>query len=363
MSHPHKHNSILSRAVFRIALIALTASLCLASPLPPSRSGVTAQAVCGPMDVVFVVDDTGSMGPAINNVKAGLQPIINTIETASGGDYRLALVTFKDDITVRATFAANNAATNEPIIMGLFAGGGNGEPEASDEALNTVVNGLAATGRPQNVDFTPGFRPGALKLVILITDARPAGFDDDFTAGVDDVNAHARALEALGKGIKISAIFVSHSFANPPDATAQAVMQDYATTTGGEFLVANPDGTGTSDAINDIIANCGQGRCDIAFPQLVKAASGRSISFNVCNSGPPATVSVKPFFNGACFSIFPGGPQQVVIPSGGCYPFQLNANNCPQNSGRIASNSKVVIESDTCGTHIVDVEWVLRNRF
>src|SRR4029453_3042866 len=78
MSHPHKHNSILSRTLFRIALVALTASLCLPTPLPPSRSSVSAQAACGPMDVVFVVDDTGSMGPAINNVKAGLQPIINS---------------------------------------------------------------------------------------------------------------------------------------------------------------------------------------------------------------------------------------------------------------------------------------------
>jgi uncharacterized protein YegL len=113
------------------------------------------------MDVVFVVDDTGSMGPAINNVKAGLQPIINTIETASGGDYRLALVTFKDDITVRATFAANNAATNEPIIMGLFAGGGN-----ATEARRGAHSGerLLQQGALR-IRILP-WPPGALKLVI-----------------------------------------------------------------------------------------------------------------------------------------------------------------------------------------------------
>jgi len=41
----------------------------LASPAWAQRS-------CGCMDVVLVVDDTGSMGPAIANVKAGLASII-----------------------------------------------------------------------------------------------------------------------------------------------------------------------------------------------------------------------------------------------------------------------------------------------
>jgi hypothetical protein len=363
--YPNRISSQIKRLLFRVVLVAITASLCLADPLPAHRTAISAQApACGPMDVAFVVDDTGSMGSAINNVKAGLTPIINSIQTASGGDYRLALVTFKDNIKVRATFAPNNSATIEPLIMGLFAAGGDNEPEASDEALNTVVNALPAAGRPQDLDFLPDFRPGALKVVILITDAPPGGFDDAFTPGVDDLNAHARALEAQGKGIKISAIRVSHGFVDTFDATNEAVMQDYATTTGGQYLVANPDGTGVSDAINNIIETCGgQGACSLVFPQLVKAASGQSISFRICNSGPAATVSVRPFFNSACFSIFPGAPQRVVIPSGGCAVFQLNAINCPQNAGKLPGDSKIVIESDTCGSHIVDVEWVLRNRF
>lgn len=66
------------------------------SPTPPT---------CGPMDVAFVIDTTGSMGGAITSVKTELAGILTDIENASKvegfPDYRLALVTFKDDIPVQ----------------------------------------------------------------------------------------------------------------------------------------------------------------------------------------------------------------------------------------------------------------------
>ncbi|MGH2402405.1 MAG: hypothetical protein ACRDE6_06805, partial [Candidatus Limnocylindria bacterium] len=108
----------------------------------------------------------------------------------------------------------------------------------------------------QNGDFDGVFRAAAVKIVILVTDALPGGFDDTFTAGVDDVNAHARALEAAGAGILISAIYVP---TDGSDAAEAAIMMDYATTTGGAFIETNADGTGTANAIASIIENCGGG--------------------------------------------------------------------------------------------------------
>ncbi len=217
---------------------------------------------CGPMDVVFVIDTTGSMGGAIDNVKSELTGILGDIAETSGGDYRLALVTFKDDVTVVENFSEANASSIATNIDLLTASGGGDEPEASDEALNTVINGLAASDRlpyQQTGDFDQPFREDALKIIILVTDAHPGGFDSVFTPGkttpgTDEFNAHARALEAAAAGIKISAIEVPGGGGSIP-----TIMQDYATTTGGLYIVTQSNGTGTGNAIGDIIAACGTG--------------------------------------------------------------------------------------------------------
>ena len=70
--------------------------------------------------------------------------------------------------------------------------------EASDEALREVFD---ATGvRPSRGDFDPGAFPSRIagKVAILVTDARPAGCDDTYTPGVDDVAAHARVTRSGG---------------------------------------------------------------------------------------------------------------------------------------------------------------------
>jgi uncharacterized protein YegL len=218
-------------------------------------TSAAAQAQCGPMDVVFVIDDTSSLQRSIDNIKAELNTILNDIQKASNNDYRLALVTFKDDVTVRVQFTTQNRDVIAAQILALTAEGGGRLPEASDEALNTVINALSASGRPQTGDFSPTFRDRAFKLIILLTDAVPGGFDDTYTPGVDDKNAHAFALQAGAKGIKISAIYVP----TYPEDTAQIkpIMQDYATATAGFYLETASDGAGTATAIKTIIAGCG----------------------------------------------------------------------------------------------------------
>jgi cysteine-rich repeat protein len=212
------------------------------------------------MDVVFVVDDTGSMGGALCNVKIAIAALIDQIACASGDDFQLGLLTFKDDVVVLDDLAAGNRDAVEAHVQQLFASGGNGGPEASDEALNTAINGLDEADRDpgqQIGDFDGTWRPGAVKIAILITDAPPAGFDDQYTIGIDDVNAHARALEAAAAGIQISAVFVPTA----GNYSGQVeVMQDYAATTGGLYLETAPDGAGTALAIDEVILSCG-GSC------------------------------------------------------------------------------------------------------
>jgi hypothetical protein len=209
---------------------------------------------CGPLDVAFIIDDTGSMGNALANLQSGLVSIMSDIQLASPNNYRIAVVSFKDNVTIHVNFSLNNAATAAAALNSLVAGGGSNVPEASDEALNTAVNALPTPGRPQNIDFTPGWRPTAAKIAILVTDALPAGFDDWFSPGVDDLNANNVAVQAASQGIRIGAVFVPTSSLSPVP-----IMQNYATVTGGIYWQTAQDGTGIVNGIRTIIANCGNG--------------------------------------------------------------------------------------------------------
>ena len=214
---------------------------------------------CGPLDVAYVIDDTGSMGGAIADVQSGAARQVSLIKAGSHNDYQLSLVTFKDFVVVHDDLALRDGPAVVNDILGLVATGGGNTPEASDEALNTVINGLDQNDRlpgQQFGDFNGVFRPQATKLIFLVTDALPGGFDDQFTPGVDDVNAHLRALEAAAAGITIGAIFVPTN--GDPTGQITAIMRDYATTTGGTFVRVDADGNFTLEAIGRTLrAECG----------------------------------------------------------------------------------------------------------
>ncbi len=247
-SRPRRRRPLTAALAFAAAAAFLPVVPAAAAPAvaaPPANSP------CGPLDVAFVIDDTGSMGSALTNIKTELGTIATAVQANSGNDYQLGLVTFKDDVTVRTDLAPLNLATVGPQINALGAAGGAGEPEASDEAVNTAVDNLPAGGRPQTGDFSGTWRSNATKMVILVTDAHPGGFDDTFTAA-DQANAHQRAVEAANKGIKVSAVYVQTT-ALPGIST---IMQDYATTTGGTYTATPADGSGTGAAILDALKNC-----------------------------------------------------------------------------------------------------------
>ncbi|MDI6885189.1 MAG: VWA domain-containing protein [archaeon] len=216
---------------------------------------------CGPIDLVIVLDDTGSMGGAINSIKAELPNIIATANNASGGDLRMGYITFEDDVTVH-----NNLTTNISAVMDSInattADAGAGGPEASDEAKNTAVNNLPAGTRndaagnsgTQTGDFTTPYRAEAVKIVVLITDAPPGGFND-VQDPADNVSMHTHAVMAKSKDILMSDVFVP---TGGDYAGQAAILEDDANTTGGVFITTAADGSGTGAAINDIIAWCGE---------------------------------------------------------------------------------------------------------
>lgn len=133
----------------------------------------------------------------------------------------------------------------------MFARGGANEPESSDEALKYVATGATACTL-----ITPplgDLREECVKIAVLVTDARAAGCDDFYTAGVDDV-AILAAGNAAAAGIFVSSVHVLDGFL---EAEAAAGLMGVAAATGGQYVEVPFTGEGVAVAIEDIIASCG----------------------------------------------------------------------------------------------------------
>jgi hypothetical protein len=236
-------------SVIRIAICILFASTLTQQAL----------AQCGCMDVALLIDDSGSMGGAIDNVKTELPQIVASAVAASGEDVRFGLVSFpgigltNDGVVVRQAFTTD-ATIIHNAVQGLSASGGAGEPESSDTALEFVVTGSTASGCVISNAPLGTFRSGCVKIAVLVTDAHPGGCHDTFTVGVDDVHARQVASEAADAGVLVSAIYVPTAGV---DTEIKNIMEDYADISGGVFVQAETDGTGTGEGISDIIASCG----------------------------------------------------------------------------------------------------------
>jgi hypothetical protein len=170
------------------------------------------------MDVVFLVDYTGSMGGAINGIKSSISSIVNTIVTESNNNYRLGLVIF-DEFQSQTTspYSEKVDYTSLPSSQRYINIGINNIYQwitavemmqtNNQTSFTTQLNKLNTTlfplgygvGGPEPADmgidlvgtenFAGTFRSGVSKLIILITDNVPSGNDDNYTqTDIDFVN-------------------------------------------------------------------------------------------------------------------------------------------------------------------------------
>jgi len=109
----------------------------------------------GKLDLAVVFDDTGSMIEEIYDMKSKVQDLIDEIES-SGLDTRYALISFKDDVTIR-TLWTSDADSFKDAVNDLYASGGDDTPENALDAIETALS--------------LGFRSDAKKVILVITDA------------------------------------------------------------------------------------------------------------------------------------------------------------------------------------------------
>lgn len=249
-----------------VCLAAVAALGALADPARPVAATPTAAAQstgtlppgvensCAPLDVVLLVDSTGSMRGVIDKVEAGLSSFVDRVERVSGGDYRIAVVEIGTVINVATPFAPRNADTAQRALGSL---GQDGESRAEnwDEALKTAVDSRAASAVPsgqQRGDFTPAWRDGVQKIVVLVTDARPAGFDDEYQQSDLDA-AESTAVRGGQRGIRIGAFFVPNDNQEPEGAE---MVRRVAERSGGAFFRTARDGSNISDGLDLLIETC-----------------------------------------------------------------------------------------------------------
>jgi outer membrane protein OmpA-like peptidoglycan-associated protein len=108
-----------------------------------------------PIDFVFVLDVTATMGSYINAIRNNIEKFVGTV-TAKGIDYRVGLVLFSD-VVEKVYNPTDNVKDFNKWLTGVYATGGGDDKENALEALSDMSK--------------MKFRQAANKIAIIITDA------------------------------------------------------------------------------------------------------------------------------------------------------------------------------------------------
>ncbi|GAA5125998.1 Ig-like domain-containing protein [Luteolibacter yonseiensis] len=223
----------------------------------------------GPMDVAFILDNTGSMDDSIDNIRFELQDIISDIAAASSGSYRLALLTPDTEISnTRLEFSSANGTAFSAALNGDLDADGVLAPESTDLCLkNLLAAGVELSGSPllpTTAPFRTPFRTEAKKVILMITDALPSGGNDIFIEDEnlvmptsDEYRAHRYAKKAAALGIQIACVAVEGGALGTP--AFERIMEDYYagfTTPPGKtpiYITVPSNGIGAASAVLDVI--------------------------------------------------------------------------------------------------------------
>ena len=168
------------------------------------------------LDLVFLIDATGSMGDEIAKLKATLRTIADEVaRLPSRPDTCFGLVAYRDktdEFLLRSHDFTGDLGAFQNVLDRLQADGGGDEPEAMNEALYEAVHALSWRGN------------GATRLMVLLADAPP---HLDYAGPQYDESMAA----ALGKGIKVFSVGASGL-----NKQGEFIQRQIAQYTGGRFV-------------------------------------------------------------------------------------------------------------------------------
>ncbi len=269
--------------------------------IPPEEGGGARRA-----DVVFLVDNTGSMGGEIDQVQNNIISFTESLESYEV-DFSLGLVTYKDNVsTYFGGTLTENVDEFQEEVAGLSATGGGSGPENGLGALQVGLSSIS-------------FRPGSQKVFVLITDATShtppppyADSPDPEPLSLEDINesmneagvtTYAAAIDDpvyKGEGSITSAtegnfFFVTEPFDSILDDIGEEVSDSYVV----RYRSSNDERDGTERTMRVEVTYEGNTAQDVAsyvaggFPQITRTEETRSLEEQTWTEGTDFTIEAE----------------------------------------------------------------------
>ncbi|CAM4935893.1 unnamed protein product [Rotaria socialis] len=179
------------------------------------------------LDLVFVMDCTGSMSSYIESATSNIRSIVEEIVVSEKSDIRLALVEYRDHPPQDHTFVTRvhdftaKVSEMKGWLQQCQANGGGDAPEAVADGLHAVLK--------------LSWRTESTKICILIADAPPHGLNpsgDGFPNGCPDgLDPVQIVREMVEKHITLYSVGVE-----PPITLYRDFFMSLAYTTGGQYV-------------------------------------------------------------------------------------------------------------------------------
>jgi uncharacterized protein YegL len=178
------------------------------------------------VDVLFLLDTTGSMGDEIDQLKSTIRTVADRLTSLpSNPDLRLGMTKYRDIgdayLTRTTDFTSDINAFSQTLNAAQADGGGD-TPEAVDEALASALS-------------EPSWRSDSIQLIFLVADAGPhidRQVQEPYTTSM---------RKAAARGIKIFPVASSNT-----DDAAEFVFRQLAEFTGARFVFLSYGATGAA---------------------------------------------------------------------------------------------------------------------
>jgi len=241
-----------------------------------------------PVDLSFIIDDTGSMTEEIGGVRSALTAHLATFSPSDCEAFQLT--TFKDNVTERQL--TTDLAIIGGQVSGLTASGGGDCPEASVQAINQVRGNVKDRGR-----------------VFFATDASPQA-GQNLSAAIAALRGRGVRVDVLLSGDCAPSRFVERPSFNSEDQnepitgvqSAITAFYELAEQTGGVFAFVPEVNSGETERYRNISFNMMQGTL---VPSLALVTPGRA------PSGSSAIIAIRGsstnFQAGTSLSVSGGG--------------------------------------------------------
>jgi hypothetical protein len=227
-----------------------------------------------PLDVLFLLDATGSMGDEIDRLRSTIDSVASRVAALEPApDVRLAMTLYRDegDAFVTSTFDFTGDVDEfRAALADVVADGGGDYPEALEEGLAEALE-------------VPSWRDpaAAVQLIFLVADAPPQILRQVETPYTQSIRT------AVERGVKIFPIASSES-----DDQAEAVFRQLAQATGAPFVFLSYGAGGAATGDSTDIASTDYE--ELALDELVVRLIAEELSDLSGGSTPPTIPTTVP---------------------------------------------------------------------